>query len=288
MTADAPVHCRTTARWTRENPWPGLEAFREEDQDYFHGRRCRDRRVAPPGPARAAHRPLRRVRSRQNLSPAGRPLSRPAEREPAAGPHPPQLLRGHAGALSDQIKEAIAHEATSARIEAPSLEGTLWESFHREHADFWNSRNRVVTPLLVFDQFEEIFTRGPRNAGARARHRDAADRARGSDRRLRPGGRQGPDRCRIRGRRRRFPSSATTTRSLLSLREDFLADLESLRDRLPSIMRNRLRLCPMNGEQALSAVDPGGRPLDRPRTSRPGLFDSSEPRASAVEPSWRA
>ena len=31
---------------------------------------------------------------------------------------------------------------------------------------------------------------------------------------------------------------------LLSLREDFLADLESLRHRLPSVMRNRLRLVP--------------------------------------------
>jgi hypothetical protein len=47
---------------------------------------------------------------------------------------------------------------------------------------------------------------------------------------------------------------------LISLREDYLAPLESLKRVMPSISQNRLRLAPMTGEQALQAVlQPGGR-----------------------------
>ena len=47
---------------------------------------------------------------------------------------------------------------------------------------------------------------------------------------------------------------------LLSLREDYLPDLESLRGRLPSIAENRMRLTRMTGVQALQAVsNPGGK-----------------------------
>jgi hypothetical protein len=66
-----------------------------------------------------------------------------------------------------QVKEAIVREAKAAEVEAPASQEpeTLWEYFHRRDADFWNRRNRPVVPLLVFDQFEEIFTRGHDDAG---------------------------------------------------------------------------------------------------------------------------
>ena len=64
---------------------------------------------------------------------------------------------------------------------------------------------------------------------------------------------------------------------LLSLREDFLADLEGLSDRLPSVMRNRLRLCPMNGEQALSAVTrAGGHLIEKDIAARVVRFVGAE------------
>src|SRR5207245_2589899 len=37
-------------------------------------------------------------------------------------------------------------------------EETLWEYMHR--VEFWNRRNNIITPVLVFDQFEEVFTLG--------------------------------------------------------------------------------------------------------------------------------
>src|SRR5205823_2909954 len=48
-------------------------------------------------------------------------------------------------------------------------------------------------------------------------------------------------------------------RIVIALREDYLAALESMRERAPSLGRNRFRLTPMNGRQALEAVvRPGG------------------------------
>jgi len=34
------------------------------------------------------------------------------------------------------------------------------EYFHKVEAEFWNKQQHRVLPLLVFDQFEEIFTLG--------------------------------------------------------------------------------------------------------------------------------
>jgi hypothetical protein len=47
---------------------------------------------------------------------------------------------------------------------------------------------------------------------------------------------------------------------LIALREDYLAQLESLRSAMPNVSQNRLRIAPMTGQQALAAVlQPGKR-----------------------------
>src|SRR5205085_384790 len=58
----------------------------------------------------------------------------------------------------------------------------------------------------------------------------------------------------------RFDFSRADYRILIALREDYLAHLEGLKARMPSITQNRMRLARMTGEQALAAVTkPGGR-----------------------------
>jgi hypothetical protein len=38
--------------------------------------------------------------------------------------------------------------------------------------EFWSLKNRLLTPVLVFDQFEEIFTLGRASEGKTARVRE--------------------------------------------------------------------------------------------------------------------
>ena len=53
-----------------------------------------------------------------------------------------------------------ALSAASIDARPPAETESLWEYFHRSDVDFWDSQSRLVTLVLVFDQFEERFTLG--------------------------------------------------------------------------------------------------------------------------------
>src|SRR5688500_7157423 len=158
-----------TSRLDLENPWPGLDSFREADRAYFHGRDAEAAELA------------RFVRSetltvlfgrsglgKTSLLQAGLfPLLRSEELLPVYI----RLDYARETPLREQVLLSLAAECAAHAVEAPAaLPGeTLWELFHRADAEFWNARNRPVTPVLVFDQFEEIFTIGRADAGAQAR-----------------------------------------------------------------------------------------------------------------------
>ena len=73
--------------------------------------------------------------------------------------------------LSDQVKAALTAEFAAAKADAPafSADETLWEYFHRKDVDIWSAKNRLLTPVLAFDQFEEIFTLGRASTGVSRR-----------------------------------------------------------------------------------------------------------------------
>src|SRR6516164_951178 len=79
--------------------------------------------------------------------------------------------------LIDQVKLALQNEIETDRVDAPPLNGgSLWQYLHRPGLEFWSERNQLLTPLFVFDQFEEVFTLGAENQDAIARLRiDLAD-----------------------------------------------------------------------------------------------------------------
>ena len=55
--------------------------------------------------------------------------------------------------------KVVSYEAGTARERVkPIAEGkeTLWEFFHRY--EYFDSKGEKLVPMLVFDQFEEIFT----------------------------------------------------------------------------------------------------------------------------------
>jgi tetratricopeptide (TPR) repeat protein len=162
-----------------------------------------------------------------------------------------------AGSLVDQVRELIAEELKTYEVEAPAIgnDETLWEYFHR--AQLWNGRNRLVMPLLVFDQFEEIFTLGQNDPRVQPFLVELSDLI---ENRI-------PAKVRERltqiGEELSFSYERRNFHVIICLREDFLAYLEDLRPLLPSISLNHFRLNQMNGSQALDAIlRPGGDLVD--------------------------
>ena len=141
-----------------------------------------------------------------------------------------------------------------------AIEGeSLWEFLHHRGDLLRDANGRTLLPLLIFDQFEEIFTLAQADDRGRLRARefleDLADLVENRppvalEQRLDQDEAAAED----------FDFARADYRILIALREDYLAHLESVKGIMPSITQNRMRLARMTGAQALSAViQPGGR-----------------------------
>jgi conflict system STAND superfamily ATPase/WD40 domain-containing protein len=243
---------------SRDNPWPGLDPFDETDRDYFHGRATESAELV-----RLVRRePLTVLFGRSGLGKTS--LLK-------AGLFP--LLRGEdflpvyvrldhaegAPALREQVLRTLATACDAERVQAgqPANDESLWSFFHRRDAEFWSDRNRPVTPVIVLDQFEEIFTLGQETAASQA-HSAAFLTELGDLVENRP-----PDAVRAAldaepAAARRFDFKRSTVKLVLSFREDFLAEMEGLKERLPSLMYNRFRLLAMSGAQAYEVITCAG------------------------------
>ncbi len=235
-----------------ENPWPGLESFREADQRWFQGRREETMEVVK-------HVKLERLTVVFALSGIGKSSLLQAGVFPELRRDRifPVYIRlryvGQNPDLRGQVFSAISHAGSAAGVSTPSpREGqTLWEYFHHVTADFWTSDKDRALPLLVFDQFEEIFTpgRAPDWANASEAFLDElADLA------------EGTVPVSVTQRWARNPADKDEYaeqgefKVLISLREDFLAELLDQKRRIATIPQYRYRLRQMNGEGALLAV----------------------------------
>jgi hypothetical protein len=242
-------------RTSRENPWPGLRSYDEDEQAFFQGR------------PREALELLRLVKrdvltvffgisgiGKSSLLKAG--LFPRLRRE---GLLPVRIRLGFADPnpdLSGDVRRSFEAEAQRGGLsldwaggEPASGAETLWDYFHRVRA--WDHADRL-TPVLVLDQFEEVFTLG---AGGHAAAAVSAFMTALGD--LIEN--QIPTSVRDRIAQTRLPLPFAPEdqpyRVVLALREDYLANLEGLVLRIPSLnKRNRFRLLPMTPSQALDAV----------------------------------
>jgi hypothetical protein len=245
-----------------ENPWLGLSSYSEETRAYFHGR---DEEAAEL--ARRVQRKLLTVLFGQSgLGKTSLLRAGLVPRLRGAGFCPVYVRIDYAPESpppADQIKQAIFKVTAEAGYwtrAGSAVEGeSLWEFLHHRGDLLRDANEQTLLPLLIFDQFEEIFTLAQADDAGRQRAKrfleELADLVENRppadlERRLEEDEANADD----------FDFARADYRILISLREDYLAHLESVKGAMPSITQNRMRLARMTGEQALSAViKPGGK-----------------------------
>ncbi|HJR09804.1 MAG TPA: hypothetical protein VJ823_00155 [Rhodanobacteraceae bacterium] len=245
-----------------ENPWLGLFSYSEATRAYFHGR---DEETAEL--TRHVQRKLLSVLFGQSgLGKTSLLRAGLVPRLRDLGYCPVYVRIDYAPtspAPSEQIKQAIFRATADAghwTRPGASIEGeSLWEFLHHRGDLLRDATGQALIPLLIFDQFEEIFTLGQADDAGRLRAKqflaDLADLVENRapealEARLEKDDNAAED----------FDFARADYRVLIALREDYLAHLESVKDIMPSITQNRMRLARMNGAQALSAVvKPGGK-----------------------------
>jgi tetratricopeptide (TPR) repeat protein len=256
-----------------EHPWLGLHPFTEDNQHYFFGRTAEIRDIF----LRVREQPLTVLYGQSGLGKTSllraglipklrveryRPVRILLDFDAAAPPLVAQVRNALASACADEEADAVALLARWQPLDS------LWEIFAHERL-----RPRDLAehpPVLIFDQFEEVFTLGEEGTVAYA-----ADARRGeigelisqladliegrAPAALVPGFGRDPQGALA------FDFGPTAARLVVSLREDYLAQLEQWKSTLPSLMRNRMPLRLLSGPQALEAVvrpgDMGARPL---------------------------
>jgi hypothetical protein len=251
-----------------ENPWPGLDSFSEEGEDFFHGRDLETAELL----SRVKRDVLTVLHGQSGLGKTSLlnaglfPRLRQEDFLPvyvrlaySAGSPAPMV----------QISARIFEECEAHDVEAPPHKGipSLWEYLHLANTAFWSPRNRVVIPVVVLDQFEEIFTLGRETRSDHTWVDEFVD-ALGDLVTNRPP-------ARVLAKLESSPEGAvpyafrrSNYRFLLSLREDYLADLESLQERMRVSTANRLRLTHMSTSKALESVIEAGRDLVHPPVAR--------------------
>src|SRR5687768_30529 len=244
-----------------QNPWLGLSSYTEENRANFHGR---DEEAAEL--ARRVQRKLLTVLFGQSgLGKTSLLRAGLVPRLRGEGYCPVYVRVDYSPdspAPSEQIKRAIFRATAAAghwTRPGSAVEGeSLWEFLHHRGDLLRDAEGRTLLPLLIFDQFEEIFTLGQSDQAGRTSAKlfltDLADLVEN-----RPPAALEERLDRDETDAEQYDFARADYRILIALREDYLAHLESVKDIMPSITQNRMRLARMNGQQALSAIlKPGG------------------------------
>ena len=154
-----------------EHPWLGLASFTEETRQYFYGR---EEEVAELG--RRVQRKLLTILFGQ--SGLGKTSILRAGIVPRLRPegYCPVYVRvdysPESPSPSEQIKQAIfrATQASGQWTQTGVAETgeSLWEFLHHRDDVLRDASGKTLIPLLIFDQFEELFKRRLRASACRA------------------------------------------------------------------------------------------------------------------------
>ncbi len=260
-----------------DNPWLGLASFTEESQGYFFGREGEVGELT----RRVQRKLLTVLFGKSGLGKTSILRAGLVPRLRSQGYFPVYLRidYGHdSPEPGEQIKQAInkaardlgsvrgaedggggkgGEQGTESAVAASGE--SIWEFLHHRDDRLKDASGHRLIPLLIFDQFEELFTLAQSDEFGRARAarfiEELSDLVEN-----RPPKALEAKLDTDESIAERFDFSRSDYRVVIALREDYLAPLEGLRKVMPSLSQNRLRLAPMTGSQALEAVlQPGNR-----------------------------
>ena len=151
--------------------------------------------------------------------------------------------------LVTQIKKVLKEEIDKYgfKVESYPSNETLWEYFHKE--PLW----KTVTPIIVFDQFEEIFTlakSNPRFASTELLHfwEELSNLIENNI----------PEKLKEKFLNQKekveFNYKKQKAKIVFSFREEYLPEFETIASKIPSLKYSRFRLLPMNGDQAYEVI----------------------------------
>jgi uncharacterized protein YjbI with pentapeptide repeats len=165
---------------------------------------------------------------------------------------------GPVRAIIDRVREEA--ENKSVVIQSDRRDRTLWEFF--EGTSFQKDQ-KFVRPVLILDQFEELFTVVPKGQRepflaqladlAQGRAPELARRAASAKlEKL-----ADTDERRARLLDIAYGRPTVDVKILIAMREDFLPEMEALKKRLPAVFRHTFRLEPLTRDKArLAIVEP--------------------------------
>jgi WD40 repeat protein len=248
----------------KDNPWPGLESFEEDAHTFFFGRDheiklLRDHVLDSQVTVLYGRSGLGKTSLLQaGLFPTLRerhllPIYVRFDLKPGAAPLTQQLHHAVRDSIRADVPDPIPSDAES-----------LWEYLHRNDFELWSAQNYPLIPVIVLDQFEELFTLGERvpelvdefrnELGDLAENRIPAQLAARID----------DDEPLA----RQFNLRSRNYKLLISMREDFLPDLEGWCRLIPSLGRSRVRLLHLRTSDALDAVHEPAAHMMTPELAR--------------------
>ena len=247
-------------RLDAQHPWPGLAPYNEASREYFEGRDEEAELLADL----IAMYPVVSLYGKSGLGKTSLLQAGVFPRLRARGFLPVYARVDFSSAAAspwDQLARKVGESADEAALERPPFKAgeDLWRYLHRQDFELWTPDNHLRTPVLVLDQFEEVFSR----PGTTKKDLEPFFDALGDL------------------TENRIPSTIASDkhqsvaldlihqryRMVLSFREDFLPDVRAWEMRLPSVLRQFLRLLPMTRERAQEAVARAGRAVLAPDTA---------------------
>ena len=242
-----------------DHPWPGLLPFTEDAKAFFHGRESETTELT-----RLIERePLTVLFGQSGLGKSSLLNAGVFPRLRRAGYLPLYLrlnLDANAPALIDQVWQILKDECARHEVTAtqPRDGDSFWKYLHRPGTLLQNPHGRPVTPVLAFDQFEELFTLGRQTPQQNVRCQIfLQELGELIENRLPPS---------LEDELTEHPETLDdfdllrqNLKIVFAFREDYLAEFEGLKTLIRPIMQNRMRLTPMTGSRAAQAIKLAGQ-----------------------------